>query len=183
MEFVLNLWLAEVPPHTVYFCQLILINSLTMALSNPLSQVARAYGKIRKYQMWVSFALLLNFPISYIALYIGFPPESVMVVYFTISVLLVMIRLVICKPMIALSIRKYVKDIIFKVAIVSVLSAILPIIVVLFIEPSFFRLVLTTVISVLSISAFSFVYGMPKEDKIVVKRIINRIFNRGNKYI
>ena len=180
MEYVLNLWLAEVPPHTVYFCQLILINSLTMALSNPLSQVARAYGKIRKYQMWVSFALLLNFPISYIALYIGLPPESVMIVYFTISVLLVLIRLLICKPMIALSIKKYVEDIIFRVAMVSVLSVILPIIVVLFIEPSFSRLMLTSVISVLSIAIFSFVCGMPKEDRIVVGRIINRILKRHN---
>lgn len=183
MEYVLNLWLAEVPPHTVYFCQLILINSLTMALSNPLSQVARAYGKIRQYQMWVSFALLLNFPISYVALCIGLPPESVMTVYLGISVLLILVRLIICKPMIDLSIRKYAKDIIFRVTLVSGLSAILPAVIVSFIEPSFSRLVLTVVLSVLSISTFSFVCGMPTEDKIVVKGIINRILNRGNKYI
>lgn len=178
MEYVLNLWLAEVPPHTVYFCQLILINSLTMALSNPLSQVARAYGRIRKYQMCVSFMLLLNFPMSYVALYIGLPPESVMIVYFTISVALVLIRLIICKPMISLSIRKYIENILYRVIVVSICSAILPTIIVSLMQPSFPRLVVTIVISVLSIASFSYFYGIPKEDRIVVRKIIYRILKK-----
>ena len=59
-----------------------------MTVSNLLAQVARAYGKIRKYQAWVSFFLLLNFPLSFIVLKLGGSPESTMYVYLGISIVL-----------------------------------------------------------------------------------------------
>lgn len=178
IDYILNIWLTVIPEHTTFFCQLILINSLTMTLSNPLSQVARAYGKIRKYQMWVSFFLFLNFPFSYLALCLGFAPESVMIVYFMISILLIVVRLLLCSPMINLSISKYIQSIICRVLLVTVLSSLLPLIITNSLNPSLLRITITSVSSILGIALFAYLFGLPVEDQLVVKNIVSKILNK-----
>lgn len=92
MDFILNIWLKEVPKYAVEFCQLVLICSLTSTISNLFSQIARAYGKIRNYQIIVSTILFLNFPLSYIALKIGASPLSTMLINISIQLFLIYVN-------------------------------------------------------------------------------------------
>ena len=64
MDYVLHLWLANVPEYATEFCQLTLINSIFVFSNNLLPKIAWAYGKIRNYQIIISFVLFLNFPLS-----------------------------------------------------------------------------------------------------------------------
>ena len=49
-------------------------NALLDILSSLFATLAKAYGKIRNYQIVVSLTLFLNFPLSYVALKVGYPP-------------------------------------------------------------------------------------------------------------
>lgn len=62
-------------------------------LSNLLATVAKAYGRIRNYQLAVSAVLFLNLPLSYVALKAGASPVSVYAVYVAVSLLLLVLRL------------------------------------------------------------------------------------------
>ena len=115
-DFILNLWLKDVPEHTVLFCQLVLIGGLLDGLSNLLATIAKAYGKIRNYQILVSVLLMLNFPISYILLKMGYFPEITMIVYLFVSVCLLLVRLYLTQRMIGLSPTEY-----FRKALVPIL--------------------------------------------------------------
>lgn len=178
MDFILNLWLREVPEHTTLFCQLILVCSLTACVSNLLAQVARAYGKIRKYQMIVSFFLLLNFPMSFLILKLGASAEMTVVVNIAIQISLLLVRLLLIKPMIALSIRQFIENVLVPIITVTCLASVLPLLWKFYSIPSALNSLFIMILAFLS-SIISIVYvGMRKTERI---RIINLIISRINR--
>lgn len=102
-DTLLGIWLKEVPAHTVLFTRLVLIQACIDSVSGPLMIAAQASGDIKKYQMYVGGLLILNLPISYIALKRGAPAEAVFIVAIIIAIIALIIRLVILRPLVNLS--------------------------------------------------------------------------------
>lgn len=107
LDYILPLWLANVPDCTKIFTQLILINSLVVTFSGPLSIAAQATGKIRGYQMFMGSFLLLNLPIAYILFHIGYPAYYSILISIIIESFLLFMRLLFLKRMIKLQISVY----------------------------------------------------------------------------
>ena len=80
MDFVLNLWLVDVPQYTAIFSRLILCFFLIEALSAPLWMFVQATGRIRNYQILMGILIFLNFPLAYLVLKYGFPVYYVWIV-------------------------------------------------------------------------------------------------------
>jgi hypothetical protein len=57
MEFILNVWLKEVPDYCVAFCNITLIYYLVESLCGPLWTATWATGNIRNYQ--ITLALIV----------------------------------------------------------------------------------------------------------------------------
>lgn len=91
-NYILGLWLKEVPNYTVLFTQLALINGLIDASDAPLIAAALATGKIRKYMIIVSAIILANVPISYIALKLGGNPTITLYISIFLSCISVVVR-------------------------------------------------------------------------------------------
>lgn len=72
-EFILGVWLKEVPDYTAGFVRLGIIFSLCQTLSQCLYRTMLASGKIKKYQIVVGSLSILAFPAAYIFFYIGLP--------------------------------------------------------------------------------------------------------------
>lgn len=125
-EIILKWWLGEVPDYTLNFIRIILIISMIDALSNPLIIAAQATGRIRTYQIVIGGILLFILPISYIFLKLGATPETVFIVHFCIVCIAQIVRLWMIRPMIKLSLNYYCQEVIWKIAIVFVLSLFLP---------------------------------------------------------
>lgn len=125
-EFVLTLWLKQYPEHTVNFVRLVLVLSLSNILSHTLINLQTATGKIRNYQLAVGGVLLLNFPLSYLALKLGYAPEATLVVAIFISVCCMMLRLLFLRKMAGLSMRAFLKNVYLNVITVALLSCIVP---------------------------------------------------------
>lgn len=79
-QYILEIWLKTVPEHSTLFVQLVLILAMSESISYPLITAIQATGRIRNYQLLVGGLQLLNFPISYCLLHIGFFPEIIMIV-------------------------------------------------------------------------------------------------------
>lgn len=109
--FILNLWLKEVPEHTVWFVRLMLVISIWSCIANPLRIVNQAEGNIRKFQLCEGTVLLMIVPVSYIVLKIYKIPELVFVVHLVIELLSSYIRIKIVLPKINMSIKDYFKSI------------------------------------------------------------------------
>lgn len=177
-RFILELWLKEVPQHTVLFCQLVLIGGLVDGLSNLLATIAKAYGKIRKYQIIVSFVLMLNFPVSFILLKMGYFPEITMYVYMVVSLFLLYIRLYLTKEMVNLSPIDYIKQVIYPILKVSIVCTIILFSINYILHPSLYRFFISCLTSVIVVGIISFYLGMScverKNINIVMKKKLER---------
>lgn len=126
-RYILTLWLGIVPDHTVSFVQLVLVFAMSESLANPLITAMLATGNIRNYQLVVGVLQLLNLPLAYLFLRLGYPPESVFFVAIFVSVCCEMARLYMLRGMIHLSIRSFLRNVYFNVIVVSIIAAIVPV--------------------------------------------------------
>lgn len=92
-DFILNIWLKEVPTYAVEFSQLTLVAMLIASLSKPLITAQNATGNVRNYQIVVGGVELLNLPLSFICLYFGMNPTSVVFVSIVINIVSLGVRL------------------------------------------------------------------------------------------
>ncbi len=126
-DFVLALWLKQYPEHTVNFVRLIILLSMCEMVSNPLITLQLATGKIRNYQIAVGGMQMMNFPLSYICLAVGMPPESTLVVAIAISLCCLLLRLIFLRKMVSgFSARGYILRVCAKVFIVAICATLLP---------------------------------------------------------
>lgn len=106
-EFVLTLWLKEVPQYAVIFAQLVLIDGIISSTNGPTIAPALATGNIRKYQIIVSCLIFLNIPVSYIFLKMGFEPTCTMYVSIVLSIITMVVRAMLLNGLINFPVKNY----------------------------------------------------------------------------
>ena len=119
-EYILGLWLKNVPEFTLVFTQLVLINGLVDSVSGPAIAPALATGNIKKFQISVSVVTFLNLPISYFCLKLGASPTSTMIVSIVLSYITIFVRAYLLKTLINLSLIDYMK-LIGRISFVSII--------------------------------------------------------------
>lgn len=179
-DFILSLWLKVVPEHSVRFVQLILVFVISESISSPLITAMLATGKIRNYQIIVGGLQMMNLPIAYVLLKLGFAPECVFITAIVISQCCLFARLVMLKSMIGLKVRQYLKQVYANVLIVSLLSATVPVLAkeYLFDGADGVSFILTSLISIISTFAVVWGIGCNSSERLFVKNKVNVLKNR-----
>ena len=77
MDFILQIWLKNVPLYTTEFCQLILVCSVIDATTGVLNTSITATGNIKKYQIGISISFLCDLLLAFILLKLGVHPALV----------------------------------------------------------------------------------------------------------
>ena len=167
-DFVLTLWLKQYPDHTITFVRLILILALSDVLSNTLITLQLATGKIRNYQLAAGGTLLLNFPLSYLALKLGFSPESTLVVAIFISVCCMVLRLLFLRKMAGLSMHAFLKNVYFNVITVALLSSIIPFAIHHVMVAGWSRFLVTCSVSVLCSATTILFVGCSRSERLFI---------------
>ena len=124
-EFILQLWLTNVPDYTVIFVKLMVINILVNILSETLITVVQATGRIKLYQILVGTLLICNLPLSYVFLSYGANPESTLYISIVVSIIALVVRLVILNKMIRFKVKKFLNIVIFRCAIVTFIASVI----------------------------------------------------------
>lgn len=119
-NFILSLWLKEVPLYTVIFTQLIMINSIVDSTSNPSICAVLATKKIKVFYWVTGSLLILNLPISYVLLSLGYDATSTMIVSIAISYLAILVRAFFLHSLVHLSLIRYF-CLISKLSLVTIL--------------------------------------------------------------
>ena len=178
ISYILDLWLVEVPTYSTLFTRIILVESLCATLGGPMITSLLATGHIKWYQIVVGSVMLLNVPISYLLLYIGFPIETPLIVSLIITSLCFVLRLWFCKYQLTLSIRTYLRSVIVPTFAVAILSSFLPILASLLMDEGFLRLFITIVISTISVSLCTYFIGLSRKEQLLVRDLIGKRFKR-----
>ena len=175
VETILYIWLGQVPEHTVLFTRLVIILSLAEIISNALITAQNATGKIRNYQIVVGGILLLNFPISYLMLRMGYIPEVTVIVAIIISQVCLFARLSFLKNSIKLSLTFFLKRVYLNILIVSVAAIIPPYICHIFIDEQLARLIIVGFISMFTSGMAIYFIGCNQEERALAKRYVGNI--------
>ncbi|MCF8222346.1 MAG: hypothetical protein K9J25_04305 [Bacteroidales bacterium] len=143
MEYVLNLWLKDVPEYTIIFCQLMLILSMTQLLTYGLGTAIQSVGRIKLFQSVVGTTLILNLPVAIILVSLGFEPYSILIGSIALEVVAGIMRILIARKITGLSVKQYLRDVQSRVVPVAVLAAGAGMVPRLLMETGFLRLVIT----------------------------------------
>ncbi len=175
-NFILTLWLKNTPEYVVVFTRLIILTALIDSLSYPLMTSAQATGQIRQYQTIVGGILLLNLPVSYLFLKLGYPAQITMIIALVISIVALYARLLMLKRMIKLSMKSFMRNVLFKIIIVVLIASIIPIIIHFQFIESFNKFIIVSLAGGLSCVGSIYFFGLSSNEK-------NMIVGVARKYI
>lgn len=122
LDFVLQIWLKNVPDFSIGFVKLILIYSLFESINGPLWLAVQAIGKIKKYQIIVSCLIFSNLPLSIIAFSLGANPYWVLLIRIILECFITIFRLLYLNKTQKFSVISYVKNVMIPVLIVMIVS-------------------------------------------------------------
>lgn len=182
INYVLHLWLVEVPNYTALFIILIMIDSLVGNLFGmPLITSLSATGKIRNYQIVVSFIMLLIVPVGYIALRLGGDAPSVFYITIVFTAISGFVRFLFCRKQIGYSLRTMLRNVLLPVLCMTVVALPLPI----FIKLEYFKtdsllsfILLCLIAVVMTFVAAWFVGLKATERNMLVAMVKNKIHRK-----
>ncbi len=178
-EIVLQLWLLEVPHHSVNFVRLIVCISLIFVLSNSMITAMLATGNIKKYQIIVGGIGMFVFPIAWVAFEFGLPPESSYVIMLIVYLIQTFARIVLLKEMVNISIRIFLKEVIFVTLKVTAIAIVVPFILIIYLDESINRFLLlslsSTIITILAIYFTGLTLG---EKKLLISFVRQSVLNK-----
>lgn len=170
-DFILNLWLVEVPCHTISFLRITLVTGLISSLANPLVLSIHATGNIRLFQIIVESVQLSYLLFSFLALKLisGIKPETVFIIALVVAVFAQYARIRIVLPKIRMKMSQYFCKVMFPIFGVLVISPIIPYV---FFKYSGVigatRFILVCVICIFTTSIASLYIGCTKHERTVI---------------
>ena len=175
-DYILKLWLTDVPQGTVLFVQMVLVLTLSECLGGTLITAMLATGHIKKFQIIIGCINLLNLPVSYVVLRLGAIPQSVIIVAIAISVCCNVARILLLREFIVFSVRKFIVKVYFNVLIVSAVSAVAPVLISSYMSDTFGAFVIVSVVALVS-SVLAILYiGCDKDERKIVYEKVNVFF-------
>lgn len=172
MNEVLNIWLKyNIPPFTLRLSQFILLLSIVYQYSVGIMSAIQATGKIRNYQITIGIILLINIPIAYAILKLGYPVYYVTIAFVILEVFSLIVRLVIASKITGMSIKDYCSQVVKPTVIIISIPMILAMIPHVAMPESLIRLVIVCVVycSLYIVLAFKFALDKNQQTLIISK--------------
>lgn len=183
--FILDLWLKEVPEHTVIFLRIVLLTTLIDSLSTPLITAMHASGKVRDYQIVVGGLSLLTLPVAYLCFKAGCQPQAALWVGAAMSVACHFARQLLLRRTIGFPMARFLHEVSLRVLLVTVLSAAVPLAVYAVMDNGWSGFFAVCAASALSTTGFSYALGMEKAEKQFVRgkaaSLLNKLKKRKTK--
>lgn len=177
-EQIMKIWLVDVPEYTVILVKLSLIMGLCDSLGSAGYTACMATGKIKYYSIIITSIGILQFPLAWISLALGYAPYSVYYTYIFVKVSVLIVRMFLMKRMVGLSVHMYIKEVVVPVILVSLVSLVLPTIINEAFNPSIMRFLLSILVSISSV-AFSVLFlGMTMSERHMILSKINQLIRR-----
>lgn len=172
IDYILKLWLGNVPDYTAQFISIIFIYQLIDAVSMPFLTCIQAEGRIRNYQIIISLLILLNIPLAYIVLSLDGSPYLVWVTKIIVNVFCFIYRCYYVNRFVSINVLEFIKNVMLRVLLIIVIC--LPPIILLKerIIDDFLSLIYTSLGS-FSISLITiYILGLNSTEKKIIRKLV-----------
>ena len=175
---VLELWLVNVPEGAPLFMKLALIGAMVTVLGNSGYTACIATGFIKKYSIIITLIGSLNFIITWIAYKMGASVEMTYFIYIGVYLVVQVARLLLMKEMIDFPIMMYVKEVIGRIIVPSLIALVFPNVLCRLIEPSLGRTFFVCVSSVIWTGFCISLFGLTKGERKIIFGKLKSIINK-----
>lgn len=177
-DYIITLWLKNVPDNTVVFLRIMLCSSLITTFSNPCAIANQATGEVKKYQIIVGGLLLLVLPLSYIALLLGMPAYSVFIIQILVECVAQFARMFLLRKLINLPLHRYFPNVIYPILAVSVIAILIPFYIHFNMSEGILRFLFVGFMSVIMVGITSFAIGLTNAEKSVIVSKVQKILRK-----
>lgn len=118
-EFILEIWLKDVPEGAALFTRLLILGGLLGCLGEGIPPLVQAAGKVKNFTLVTSTIQLLGLPIGWLLYKNGFNAESLLVVYLVIFGINAVVRLILLKQVMNFNVKEFVRTSYLKMVYVS----------------------------------------------------------------
>lgn len=179
IDYILHLWLGDVvPEHTAAFVVISFLTSYISSINAAFSAIFHSSGKMKYYQLLGSFFNILILPIDYMLLKGGCTPETALWMSFAIFGIAQIPNLLLLRKQEGLSIRNYIREVVFPIAIVMGSTFYIPLLVYKIMASGIIRLFTIGIISVVTVAASFYFLGANPREKAMVRNMMNGIIAR-----
>lgn len=177
-SYILDVWLGEYPEHTTMFIRLTLVLSMWESLASPMSTGLLATGNIKWYQICVGGLNLINLPISYVFLKMGYAPESVLVVSIIVSQMALFLRLFFVKILLGFRVIDFVINVYLRLIIVTLLSIICPVLLNMHLNGTFISFILNSIVCVFLTLVVIYTCGCSSNERQLVRNYMMKTIKK-----
>lgn len=180
IDWVLSVWLGEYPAFTPPFVQIIIVLSLIDAFQAPLWQAVHATGNIKTHQILMSSIKILTIPLVYIALKNGRDGNFALWIWTFLNLACAIVRTLYLRKLIQLDVVKYLKDVVVKIIVVTILSVPVPFLVAKCFSNGFIAFLCSSAIGCSLVLLTGFFYALSNEERLIFRSmpIINSFIKK-----
>lgn len=172
-DWIIYIWLGEVPPYVTLFLKFLIIDTLVQSFNTGVANLIFANGNIRLYQICSNTLRLLSVVVAYFALRAGAPPVSLLISYIVFSAIIIVVNQIVLHKTTSFDNMVLIKGSYIPSIIVTCLT--LPV----YLYPIHTHPLVTIIIVMMYVLLLEFFIGFNKEERKRVLSLI-RIKNRVN---
>lgn len=176
-DFILHIWLKEVPDYTVAFIQIMLFEKMVASISSPLITIQNATGQVRKFQLVVGGILLLNVPLVYISLKLGASPIFAAIIALAVELATSVAR---CSLITGEGFKPFVyfRKVHLRCLFVAAISFLLPTVVCRMTDANVVSFILNVLLDVLYTGVIIYFLGCNRSERTLLSQKMNLIINK-----
>lgn len=182
-HYILTIWLKSFPAYTQEFVCWSIIICFFQVLSNTLTPIYLAYGKVRNMQIFSTILCLCYFALSYLLCREGADILVTMYMGALVAIIIYISYIIYLRKTIQFPLQKYCKDVIFPMALIGLITTILINgLQSFFLNESFIRLIIIGIVSLFLFLILVFFVGLNSYERGYILPIIrNRLLKLKNK--
>jgi len=170
-DFILNIWLKEVPEYTKIFVQAMLLKSVIFASEYGIGPLIHASGNIALFKITYSSITLFSLPLAYFAFKAGYPPYIISYIYLLTTTLTFIADLILLKAILNYDVMEFLKNSTFKIILVS-LSVVPFFIIKNFFSYGWLRFIIISLVSEIILFISIYYLGMDRSERQSIKHYI-----------
>lgn len=120
MDFILGIWLKDVPEGATEFCQLMILGGLIGCMGEGIPALTQASGQVKYFQLILSTISFMGLPIAFVCYKYGAVSYTILIVYCGISLLCAGVRLILLKRILNINIRYFIVTSYFRMLYISI---------------------------------------------------------------
>lgn len=175
-EYLLNLWLGQVPEYTVSFIRLTITQLMVQSVDFPIGSGIHAYGKMKLPNLTSSLIYLSAIPLSYLCMKLGTGPVATYIVLVCVYPVALIFDLWILNQYSGFSIKYYLMNVLVRSCGIVLVAAFIPLLIHFYSPYSFFRFAIVVCISLVTSGLSIYYLGLSHNMRYKVISKIKTIF-------